>query len=91
LILIMSWLHLFILLNDKLHGRVDSQIRGGLDALFNKDLLLSLQLSNHPRLIQAIERALPLSSLVLGKQIYADSRYIIGVRFALTRLDFLGG
>jgi hypothetical protein len=73
LILVMSWLQLFILLNDRLHGRVDSQIRGGLNALFDEDLLLFLLLSNHPGLMQAIEGALPLSSLVFGKQIYADS------------------
>jgi hypothetical protein len=73
LILVMSWLQLFILLRDRLHGRVDSQIRGGLDALFNEDLLLFLQLSNDPGVMQAIESALPLSSLVFGKQIYAHS------------------
>lgn len=69
----MTWLQLFILLNDRLHGRVDSQIRGGLDAFFDEDLLLFIELSNDPGVMQAIEGALPLSSLVVGKQIYADS------------------
>ena len=69
----MSWLQLFILLNDRLHWRVDSQIRYGLDALFDQDFLLFLELSNDPGVMQAIEGALPLSSLVFEKQIYADS------------------